>query len=535
MKACLIQPPYSDDPARADEIFAFVLRMLDACDETDDLIVLPEYGDVPVVAHTADEKMRLHRTYAPALLEACAKTARRCGAVVFANALLETPGGVRNTTFCFDRGGEVAGRYFKRHLPPVEREMAGFDSSYVDEPQPPYVLDLDGVRYAFLTCYDFYFYESFARLALEGVDVVIGCSHQRSDTHAALEIMCRHLAYNTCAYVLRSSVSFAEDSTVCGATMAVAPDGTVLANMRGAFGRTEVEFDPKAKYLKPAGFGNPPSRHYEYLEYGRNPWQYRIGGPAMVPGEARMGYPRICAHRGFSTVAPENSMPAFGAAVALGAQEIEFDLWPTSDGEIVSCHDATLDRVSDGTGRIPDRDLAYIRTLDFGSKFSERFRGLRIPLFEDILKKFAGQTVMNIHVKTVSHEYDEGAMRKIVAMIRRWDCAAHCYLMISHDGVVRQFKAYAPDIPICLGHDGPRPMAIVDRAIELGVKKVQLFKPYFDQAMVNKAHAHGIRCNVFFADDPDEARRYLDMGIDTILTNDYLAIKTKVAGLTPQA
>ena len=52
-----------------------------------------------------------------------------------------------------------------------------------------------------------------------------------------------------------------------------------------------------------------------------------------------MPYPRVCAHRGFSTIAPENSMPAFGAAVAMGAEEIEFDLWYTKDGEIVSIFD----------------------------------------------------------------------------------------------------------------------------------------------------------------------------------------------------
>jgi glycerophosphoryl diester phosphodiesterase len=50
---------------------------------------------------------------------------------------------------------------------------------------------------------------------------------------------------------------------------------------------------------------------------------------------------------------------------------------------------------------------------------------------------------------------------------------------------------------------------------------VQLCKPYFNQESVDKAHAHGILCNVFWSDDPEEAKHFLDMGIDTILTNDY--------------
>ena len=74
-------------------------------------------------------------------------------------------------------------------------------------------------------------------------------------------------------------------------------------------------------------------------------------------------------------------------------------------------------------------------------------------------------------------------------------------------------------------------MSIVDRAIALGAYKVQLFKPYFNQASIDKAHAHGILCNVFWADDPAEARRYLEMGIDTVLTNDYLAVYNAVKDL----
>ena len=58
---------------------------------------------------------------------------------------------------------------------------------------------------------------------------------------------------------------------------------------------------------------------------------------------------------------------------------------------------------------------------------------------------------------------------------------------------------------------------------------MQLFKPYFNQEMIDKAHAHGIICNVFWSDDPAEAQEFLDMGIDVILTNDYNRISQVVA------
>lgn len=528
MKACIIQPPYSNDLSFSDEYFNYKLNLLDECDETVDIIVLPEYSDVPCATTTLEETLYYHDKYIDTLLDKCIKTARRCNANVFVNALSKEESGYRNTTYCYNKNGELVGKYFKKHLPPLELNVLNLDSDYTFEFSEPYIIEIDGLRYGFLTCYDFYFYEAFANIARNKVDIIIGCSLQRSDSHAAIETMCRFLAYNTNAYVIRSSVSFSETSQICGASMVVAPEGKVLTNMEGKFGMAQVEFNPDEKYLKPAGFGNPDAPHYEYIEFGRKPWQYRPAGSAIINNDEYLPYPRICAHRGFNTIAPENSMPAFGAAIALGAEEIEFDLWPTKDGEIVSCHDDTLDRVSDGSGKIYEHTYEELTKLDFGSKFGEKFKGLSVVLFEDILKKFACHTIMNIHIKTLSDTYDEAAMKKIVDLIRRYDCVKHVYFMISHDGVIKQFKEYAPEINMCVGHLKEKAWEIVDRAIDLGAQKVQLFKPYFNQEMIDKAHANGILCNVFFADDADEAKKYLDMGIDTILTNDYNLISQVV-------
>ncbi len=118
MKACVIQPPYSMDVSKCDEYFEYKLDCLAKCDESMDLIVLPEDSDVPCCTRSKDENLQLHKKYAPRLLSACAETAKRCGAVVFVNALCETETGYRNTTYAYNKSGELAGRYFKKHLPP---------------------------------------------------------------------------------------------------------------------------------------------------------------------------------------------------------------------------------------------------------------------------------------------------------------------------------------------------------------------------------------------------------------------------------
>ena len=520
MIACVIQPPYSNDVSFSDAYFEFKLQQLDALDSSVDLIVLPEYSDVPCATKDLEQTLYYHDKYIDTLLAKCVATAKRCNAMVFVNALSLEPTGYRNTTYCYDRQGNLTGKYFKKHLPPLELEVLKLDSAYTFEYSEPYVLEMEGIRFGFLTCYDFYFYEAFANIAQQNVDIIIGCSLQRSDTHEAIEAMCKFLAYNTNAYVLRSSVSFDENATICGASMIVNPKGHVLANMKGKFGTAFAEFDPNDKYFKPAGFGNPDAAHYQYIEYGRKPWQYRHGGSAICCDDAHMPYPRVCAHRGFNKVAPENSLAAFGAAIALGADEIEFDLRVTKDGHIVVNHDSSLDRCSNGTGKLSDYTLEELRQLDFGSWFGEEYAGIQIPTFEEVLQKFSCQTIMNVHVNTK----DFDSIAKIVDLVRKYDCVKHVYFMVSEDASIRFIQSLGKDLRICVGHDFTRNWSIVDRAIELGAYKVQFFEQYVSQEMIDKAHAHGILCNMFYSDDPEETRRLLDMGIDTILTNRYQTI-----------
>ncbi len=526
MKVCIIQPAYSTDYSRIDAYFEAQLALMEQCDDSMDLIVLPEMCDIPCLAPDKEAADAASAKFNARILDVSARLARRAHAMVFVSARAKGDRGERNATYAFNREGEIAGIYFKQHLTPGEVTKIRLDSDYTFEHSEPTVIEMEGLRFGFLTCYDFYFYEAFANMARQRPDIIIGCSHQRSDTHRSLELMSAFLAYNTNAYVVRSSVSMDESSDIGGASLVAAPTGEILLSMKSRVGLECVEIDPEAKYFKPAGFGNPPSAHHEYIEKGRRPWKYRPGGSAIVRHDAIMPYPRTCAHRGFNTVAPENSLPAFGSAIAMGAEEIEFDLWFTKDGEVVSIHDSKLERVSNGEGRVWDHTLAELKALDFGFKRGEEFRGLRIPTFEEILKKFSCHCVMNIHLKTGGE--DPSYLDKVVKLIKKYDCEKYVYFMTGDDALLERLQREYPEIPRCCGA-GQRKWEIVDRAIQYGCAKVQLFKPYFNREMIDKAHANGILCNVFWSDDPAETEEFLDMGIDVILTNDYNRIAQVVA------
>lgn len=541
MKVTLIQPRYSMNTDELDKCFSELLGLLRSCDATSDLIVLPEYSDAPArVSDTDSFRAAVNKNNA-ALLKAASEAASRCHAFVCVNAAYETKSGLRNTTHIFDRSGNLFGRYFKAHPAPSEIRTVnggiGLDASYSYEFREPFIADMDGVRCAFLTCFDFYFYEMFPKLARENIDLIIGCSLQRSDTHEALEIFGRFLSYQTNAYLVRSSVSLGPDSACCGCSMIVSPSGDVLLNMRNRVGTAAYDIDPKKKYLKPAGFGGAQKPHWEYAETGRRPWLYRPAGSMMLPDDDRLPYPRVCAHRGFSTVLPENTLPAFGAAVALGAEEIEFDIYATKDRRLVSMHDSTLDRVSDGHGNVWDYTLEELRALSFGLGRKELDK-LRITTFEEILSKFANTTIMNIHVKIWDLEQEDDMMDEIIHLLHKYDCERHVYMMSTSCGYLKRFRRIAPEIHLCKGflpEYKSNYTGIVDDAISCGCEKIQLFTPYYDQETIDKAKSNGITVNFFYSDDPAKAVQLLEMGADTILTNDYLNVATAIRAWKDEA
>lgn len=106
---------------------------------------------------------------------------------------------------------------------------------------------------------------------------------------------------------------------------------------------------------------------------------------AYEPLAAKVGRMHVCAHRGYSAVAPENTIPAIEAAAAAGATCCEIDVVLTKDEEIVLAHDEILDRTTDGKGRVADYTMAALRRLDAGSWLDPRFAGTRLPTLGEVI------------------------------------------------------------------------------------------------------------------------------------------------------
>jgi len=328
MRLCAIQQPYPYDWHDAGNSVEFVIRELDSCNGSLDLILTPEYTNCPSKFPSGEASLECAKTYTPRLEAAARGAAKRCGAIVALSYCAPTPYGWRNTTRIFDPSGEAVGDYYKQQPTVREAKARGVDVSYSRSFHAPEIVEVDGIRLGFVTCYDAYFEEYIEHLGHRRPDIVLVASHQRGEPCENLRMLNRMLAYHTGAFVLRASVGMGENATSGGTSLVVAPSGEILADSGQHNGKLVCDIgDVHRKYMRSDSFGGAMVLNRDFIEKGRTPWSYRACGSCVKPDEDAMPYPRVCAHRGFNTIAPENSMPAFGAAIALGAEEIEFDLW----------------------------------------------------------------------------------------------------------------------------------------------------------------------------------------------------------------
>ena len=108
--------------------------------------------------------------------------------------------------------------------------------------------------------------------------------------------------------------------------------------------------------------------------------------------------PVIFAHRGAAVYAPENTLAAFELALTQGADAIELDVKLSAEGCAVVIHDDTVDRTTNGAGRVKNLTLADLRSLDAGSAFSEKYSGEKIPLLEEVFEAVGGRALINVEL-----------------------------------------------------------------------------------------------------------------------------------------
>ncbi|MCG2660850.1 MAG: glycerophosphodiester phosphodiesterase [Kiritimatiellae bacterium] len=227
-------------------------------------------------------------------------------------------------------------------------------------------------------------------------------------------------------------------------------------------------------------------------------------------------FPRLCANRGVSLACPENTLPAFGAALALGVHEIEFDLWMSKDGVPVVCHDPDVKRTTDGKGLLAEMKWAEISRLDAGIKCGEVWRGVRMPRFEEVVEFTDGRVGLNIHIKEAG---PEGWLVKRVGDILREQALIHlAYIAGDAGSVLQTAMELSPEIPRACLMSQNGSMRQIELAKKYACRYVQFGRGVHEEE-IRCAHEKSLVCNLFWSDEPEDARNYVRQGIDIILTN----------------
>ncbi len=225
--------------------------------------------------------------------------------------------------------------------------------------------------------------------------------------------------------------------------------------------------------------------------------------------------PLIEAHRGDSANAPENTLAAFGRAVALCVPSIELDVHPAVDGTLMVIHDDTVDRTTDGSGAVCDLTVEALRRLDAGAKFAPAFAGERIPRLEEVFELLVPtRTRLNIEVKRSPPGTHVPAT--LVALLRRFRKERE-YVVSSFDlTALLEVRALAPEVTLALIGNGPE---ILAQARQHRLPWIHGAHGTVTDALVADAHAAGIRVNVWTVDDPARLPHWRRVGIDKLCTN----------------
>ncbi len=234
------------------------------------------------------------------------------------------------------------------------------------------------------------------------------------------------------------------------------------------------------------------------------------------------------AHRGGGGEAPENTLPAFEAAVTLGYRYLETDVHLTRDGVLLAFHDSSLERLTDRAGRIRALSVAEVREADAGYGFSPdgghsfpfRGTGVLVPTLEELLTRW-DDVFVNIDAKT------DDTVAPLIALVQRLHAFNRVCIGSFSDRRVARIRALAGG-RICSSM-GQVASAMAYAASRTGrmprfhadcLQVPQRWgKLRIDRRFVSAAHRAGLPVHVWTVDDQTEMEFLLDLGVDGIMTD----------------
>jgi len=244
------------------------------------------------------------------------------------------------------------------------------------------------------------------------------------------------------------------------------------------------------------------------------------------------GRPLVLGHRGASAEAPENTMAAFELALEQGADGFELDVWRCASGEVVVHHDADTRRTAGEAMSLTGSSLLALRQLDVGVLKSERFRGQRIPLLEEVLEALP-EAFVNVEMKSNGLP-DLRLAGEVARLLERTGASARCLVSSFDPLLLAALRFKAPDVATGYLFEA-RPNWWAREAISTRLLRPRAVHPPFElvtPARFERWRRRGLEVNVWTVDTWEEAERLGRLGVASLITNRPAAVKAALNAST---
>ncbi|MEF3303472.1 glycerophosphodiester phosphodiesterase [Paenibacillus sp. GYB003] len=224
----------------------------------------------------------------------------------------------------------------------------------------------------------------------------------------------------------------------------------------------------------------------------------------------------VIAHRGAAGEAPENTLGAFALGLEQGCTGIELDVHLSKDGEIIVCHDATIDRTTDRKGAIHELTVEELKKADAGRWFDERFEGERLPLLEEVFDLVPPAVEINVEIKAGVGDI----VPALIRLMRRKDRLAGVFVSSFDFDILERLKEQEPEARIGLLYNIR--MKNQYRMAQLLDGPVYSLHPHWsrlDEQNVRAATERGLRVYPWTVNKEDDMRKMIACGVSGIITD----------------
>jgi glycerophosphoryl diester phosphodiesterase len=233
-----------------------------------------------------------------------------------------------------------------------------------------------------------------------------------------------------------------------------------------------------------------------------------------------MSRPQIFAHRGAKAVAPENTLPAFQRALAMGVAGIELDVHCSKDGKLVVIHDESLDRTTRGSGKVGEYTAAELANIDAGRPFHADFAGVGIPTLDEVFDLVGNRCQVNVEIKSDDPNGGDQA-EPLIAMIAARNLYDQVIVSSFNPPSLIKMRALAPKVRLGLLYYLPLPAFLRDAWFS-PIIQPEAIHPYhrlINADLMAWANARGCAVNTWTVNDVTEARRLAELGVNVIMSD----------------